>query len=140
MLMMFFVILDIDSISTFTMGHEALNYIKKGGPRRSSTSGGLILNISVTLHYTTSWYQIHVAVAKAVVDVITRNLALEWGTDYDIRVNGIAQGSIDDTVGMHKRGSEEISNKSREYMPLYKLGEKYNIAMAAMYLSSDAGW
>ncbi|PHT86262.1 Peroxisomal 2,4-dienoyl-CoA reductase [Capsicum annuum] len=113
MLMMFFVVLDIDSVGTFTMSHEALNYIKKGGPERSSTSSRLILNISATLHYTASWYQIHVAVAKAVVDAVTRNLALEWGTDYDIKVNGIAQSSIGDTAGIHKLGSEETSNKSR---------------------------
>ncbi|PHT73465.1 hypothetical protein T459_24250 [Capsicum annuum] len=61
---MFFAVLDIDFFGTFTMFHEALNYIKKGGPGRSLISGGLILNISATLHYTASWYQIHVAVAK----------------------------------------------------------------------------
>ncbi|KAF3637334.1 Peroxisomal 2,4-dienoyl-CoA reductase [Capsicum annuum] len=140
MFMMFFAVLDIDSVGTFTMCHKALNYIKKGGPGRSSTSGGLILNISDTLHYTASWYQIHVAVAKSAVDAVTINLALQWCTDYDIKVNGIAQGSIGDTASMHKLGPEEISNKNREYMPLYKLGEKYDIAMAALYLASDAGW
>lgn len=77
---------------------------------------------------------------QAAVDAVTRNLALEWGTDYDIRVNGIAPGPIGDTAGMRKLGPEEISNKSKEYMPLYKLGEKYDIAMAALYLASDAGW
>ncbi|PHT55258.1 Peroxisomal 2,4-dienoyl-CoA reductase [Capsicum baccatum] len=77
---------------------------------------------------------------RATVDAVTRNLALEWGTDYDIKVNSIAQGSIGDTAGMHKLGLEEISNKSREYMFLYKLGEKYDIAMAALYLASDASW
>lgn len=57
--------LDIDSVGTFTMCHEALKYLKKGGPGRSpSSSGGTILNISATLHYTASWYQIHVAAAK----------------------------------------------------------------------------
>lgn len=132
-------VLDIDSVGTFTMCHEALNYIKKGGPGRSSTSGGMILNISATLHYTASWYQIHVAAAKAAVDAVTRNLALEWGTDYDIRVNGIAPGPIGDTAGMRKLGPEEMNNKIEEYMPLYKLGEKYDIAMAALYLASDAG-
>lgn len=64
MLMMAFAVLDIDSVGTFTMCHEALYYIKKGGPGRNSTSGGIILNISATLHYTASWYQIHVAAAK----------------------------------------------------------------------------
>ncbi|KAK1587953.1 hypothetical protein Q3G72_018624 [Acer saccharum] len=77
-------VMDIDSIGTFTMCYEALKYLKKGGPGRGSSSDGTILNISATLHYTASWYQIHVSAAKAAIDSITRNLALEWGTDYDI--------------------------------------------------------
>lgn len=132
-------VMDIDSVGTFTMCHEALEYLKKGGPGRSFSSGGSILNISATLHYTAAWYQIHVSAAKAAVDATTRNLALEWGTDYDIRVNGIAPGPIGDTAGMSKLAPEEISNKAREIMPLYKLGEKWDIAMAALYLTSDAG-
>ncbi|XP_076901430.1 peroxisomal 2,4-dienoyl-CoA reductase [(3E)-enoyl-CoA-producing]-like [Bidens hawaiensis] len=95
---------------TFTMCHEAVKYLKKGGPGRSSDeSGGIILNISATLHYTAGWYQIHVAAAKAAVDAITRNLALEWGTDYDIRVNGIAPGPINDIAGR----KEEVKTLSR---------------------------
>lgn len=57
-------VMDIDSVGTFTMCHEALKYLKKGGPGRSSAGGGSILNISATLHNTASWYQIHVAAAK----------------------------------------------------------------------------
>ncbi|KNA25348.1 hypothetical protein SOVF_007420 [Spinacia oleracea] len=132
-------VMDIDSVGTFTMCHEVLKYLKKGGPGRTSSSGGVILNISATLHYTASWYQIHVSAAKAAVDATTRNLALEWGTDYDIRVNGIAPGPISDTPGMSKLVPEEITNKSMDHMTLYKLGEKWDIAMAAVYLASDAG-
>ncbi|QCD85947.1 peroxisomal 2,4-dienoyl-CoA reductase [Vigna unguiculata] len=133
-------VLDIDSVGTFTMCREALKYLKKGGEGRSSSSGGgSIINISATLHYTASWYQIHVSAAKAAVDATTRNLALEWGTDYDIRVNGIAPGPISDTPGMSKLAPDEISSKARVYMPLYKLGEKWDIAMTALFLASDAG-
>ncbi|EYU27571.1 hypothetical protein ABFS82_13G145200 [Erythranthe guttata] len=133
-------VMDIDSVGTFTMCHEALKYLKKGGQgRSSSSSGGFILNISATLHYTASWYQIHVSAAKAAVDALTRNLALEWGTDYDIRVNGIAPGPIGDTAGLSKLLPQEINNKMRENSPLYKVGEKWDIAMAAVYLASDAG-
>ncbi|CAH1450707.1 unnamed protein product [Lactuca virosa] len=134
-------VMDIDSVGTFTMCREALKYLKKGGAgRKESDNGGLILNISATLHYTASWYQIHVSAAKAAVDAITRNLALEWGTDYDIRVNGIAPGPINDTPGMRKLGPEEINTKTnRDVMPLFKLGDKWDIAVAALYLASDAG-
>uniref|UniRef100_A0A5B7BSF0 2,4-dienoyl-CoA reductase [(3E)-enoyl-CoA-producing] n=1 Tax=Davidia involucrata TaxID=16924 RepID=A0A5B7BSF0_DAVIN len=132
-------VIDIDSVGTFTMCREALKYLKKGGPGKDPSSGGLIINISVTLHYTASWYQIHVSAAKAAVDSITRSLALEWGTDYDIRVNGIAPGPIEDTAGISKLAPEEIMSRSRESIPLYKVGEKWDIAMAALYLASDAG-
>lgn len=56
--------MDIDAVGTFTMCYEALKYLKKGGPGRRSSGGGTILNISATLHYTASWYQVHVAAAK----------------------------------------------------------------------------
>lgn len=132
-------VMDIDSVGTFTMCHEALKYLKKGGPGGNSAHGGFILNISATLHYTAAWYQLHVSAAKAAVDALTRNLALEWGTDYDIRVNGIAPGPIGDTTGLSKLVPPEMNSKARDYMPLYKVGEKWDIAMAAVYLASDAG-
>ncbi|CAD5314609.1 unnamed protein product [Arabidopsis thaliana] len=81
-------VLDIDAVGTFNMCHAALKYLKKEAPGRDSSS------------------------AKVAVDATTRNLALEWGTDYDIRVNRIAPGPI---------------------------GEKWDIAMAALYLSCDSG-
>lgn len=56
--------MDIDSVGTFTMCHEALKYLKKGAPGRTSATGGFILNITATLHYTAAWYQIHVSAAK----------------------------------------------------------------------------
>ncbi|CAN1263196.1 Peroxisomal 2,4-dienoyl-CoA reductase [(3E)-enoyl-CoA-producing] [Linum perenne] len=133
-------VIDIDAVGTFSMCHAALKYLKKGGlGRDSSEGGGTILNISATLHYTAAWYQIHVSAAKAAVDALGRNLALEWGTDYDIRVNGIAPGPIGDTPGMSKLVPDEINSRTRDFMPLYKLGEKWDIAMAALYLVSDAG-
>lgn len=132
-------VLDIDSVGTFTMCNAALQYLKKGGPGKSPSEAGVILNISATLHYTAGWYQIHVSAAKAAVDSITRSLALEWGTDYDIRVNSIAPGPIADTPGMEKLAPEEIENDPRFKQPLYRMGEKWDIAMAAVYLASDAG-
>lgn len=57
-------VIDIDAVGTFTMCHEALKYLKKGGPGKDPFSGGIIINISATLHYTATWYQIHVSAAK----------------------------------------------------------------------------
>ena len=57
-------VIDIDSVGTFTMCHEALKYLKKGAPGRSDTSGGGTKIESATLHYTAVRYQIHVSAAK----------------------------------------------------------------------------
>ncbi|MQL73929.1 hypothetical protein Taro_006281 [Colocasia esculenta] len=132
-------VLDIDSVGTYTMSYEALKYLKNGGPGKGPSDGGIILNISATLHYTAAWYQIHVSAAKAAVDATTRGLALEWGSDYNIRVNGIAPGPIADTPGMSKLAPEEMKGEHRDNTPLYRFGEKWDIAMAAVYLASDAG-
>jgi 2,4-dienoyl-CoA reductase [(3E)-enoyl-CoA-producing], peroxisomal len=74
------------------------------------------------------------------VDSITRSLALEWGADYDIRVNGIAPGTIGETPAMKKLAAEKMGKELRELMPLIKFGEKWDVAMAAIYLASNAGW
>uniref|UniRef100_UPI001CB8FC0B peroxisomal 2,4-dienoyl-CoA reductase [(3E)-enoyl-CoA-producing]-like n=1 Tax=Erigeron canadensis TaxID=72917 RepID=UPI001CB8FC0B len=123
-------VMDIDAVGTFTMCHVAFPYLKKGG---------IIINISATLHLTATWYQIHASAAKAAVDSLTRSLALEWGTDYGIRVNGIAPGPIDDTTGASKLITEEVNLKKQQDSALYRMGEKWDIAMAALYLASDAG-
>jgi peroxisomal 2,4-dienoyl-CoA reductase len=75
---------------------------------------------------------------QAAVDSITRCLALEWGIDYGIRTNGIAPGPIADTPGRSKLLPEE-SGLSEKDFTLVKVGEKWDIAMAAVYLTSDAG-
>ncbi|KAF4362640.1 hypothetical protein G4B88_026202 [Cannabis sativa] len=132
-------VMDIDAVGTFTMCHEALKYLKKGGLGRSQCGGGIILNISATLHYTAAWYQIHVSAAKAAIDALTRNLALEWGTDYDMKVNVIAPGPIGNTPGIDKLAPKEMETNTNDYLAVTKVGESWDVAMAALYLVSDAG-
>lgn len=131
-------VLDIDSVGTFTMCHAALQHLKAGGTGKGATESGLILNISATLHYSAQWYQIHVSAAKAAVDSVTRSLALEWGVDYGIRVNGIAPGPIKDTTGMDKLAPDETGLSDGYSIKKSQWGEKWDIAMAAVFLASDA--
>jgi len=55
---------------------------------------------------------------------LTRTLAVEWGTQYGIRVNGIAPGPIERTGGADKLfESEEAKDRTLKSVPLGRLGK-----------------
>jgi peroxisomal 2,4-dienoyl-CoA reductase len=122
-------VLDIDAKGTFNVCRAAFEELEK--------SSGQILNISATLHLTATPMQIHVSAAKAAVDAITRNLAVEWGR-YGIRVNGIAPGPIEDTEGMKRLLPEPLKEKLAKKIPLQRFGRIKDIENAAIFLCSDA--
>jgi len=122
-------VVDIDTKGTFNVARAAFEELKK--------SKGQILNISATLHYAATPMQIHVSAAKAGVDAITRNLAVEWGK-YGIRVNGIAPGPIEDTEGMKRLVPEPVKEKLKKKVPLGRFGRIKDIENAAIFLCSDA--
>ena len=122
-------VVDIDLKGTFNVCRSAFAELKK--------HRGQILNISATLHYLGTPMQLQVSAAKAGVDALTRNLAVEWGP-YGIRVNAIAPGPIEDTEGMKRLVPEPIKQKLRERIPLRRFGLIKDIENAAVFLCSDA--
>ncbi len=122
-------VVDIDTKGTFNVCRAAFAELEK--------SKGQILNISATLHYTATNMQIHVSAAKAGVDAMTRNLALEWGK-HGIRVNGIAPGPIADTEGFQRLVPQQLKEKLEKKIPLQRFGNISDIADAALFLASDA--
>ena len=122
-------VVDIDLKGTFNVCRAAFEELKK--------NRGQILNISATLHYLGTPMQLHVSAAKAGVDALTRNLAVEWGR-YGIRVNAIAPGPIGDTEGMKRLVPEPIKEKLRQRIPLGHFGEIADIENAAIFLCSEA--
>lgn len=122
-------VLDIDAKGTFNVCRAAFEELKK--------SQGQILNISATLHLAATPMQIHVSAAKAAVDAMTRNLAVEWGR-YGIRSNGIAPGPIEDTEGMKRLLPEPLKEKLAKRIPLRRFGRIKDIENAAIFLCSDA--
>lgn len=126
-------VMEIDALGSFTMSRAAFPALKAAG-------GGSIINISATLHYGATWYQVHASAAKAAVDALTRQLALEWG-GYGIRTNGIAPGPIRGTAGLSKLapGAEtEMEERVVAEIPVGRMGEKVDIALAAVFLASPA--
>ena len=122
-------VVDIDLKGTFNVCRAAFAQLKE--------HRGQILNISATLHYLGTPMQLHVSAAKAGVDALTRNLAVEWGR-YGIRVNAIAPGPIEDTEGMRRLVPEPIKELMRKNIPLGRFGRIADIEKAALFMCSDA--
>ena len=122
-------VVDIDLKGTFNVCRAAFEQLQM--------NRGQILNISATLHYLGTPMQLHVSAAKAGVDALTRNLAVEWG-HYGIRVNAIAPGPIGDTEGMKRLVPGPIKEQLKQRIPLGRFGLIEDIEKAAVFLCSDA--
>jgi len=100
--------------------------------------GAAIVNISAPQSYMPMEGQVHVGAAKAGVDMLTRNLAVEWGRD-GVRVNSIVPGPIEATEGMERLGAAPGARaKLEKLIPLGRYGRKEEIADLAVFLCSDA--
>jgi peroxisomal 2,4-dienoyl-CoA reductase len=123
-------VIDIDLAGTFNASRASFEALQKSG-------NGLVLNISATLHYHGTPLQIHASAAKAGVDAVTKNLAVEWG-QFGIRACGIAPGPIGDTEGMRRLAPAEISKSMMAHIPAGRFGTVAEIAAAAVFLRSHA--
>lgn len=123
-------VMDIDACGTFNVSRAAFD-------KAMRDNGGIIINISATLHYGATPLQVHASAAKAAVDSITRSLAAEWA-GLGIRVNGIAPGPIDDTEGMSRLAPPGFKEQLTAKIPIKRFGTIDEIANVALFLCSDA--
>ena len=99
---------------------------------------GTILNMLATYAWDAGAGVIHSAAAKAGVMSLTRTLAVEWGTQYGIRVNGIAPGPIERTGGADKLWeSEEAAKRTLASIPLGRIGKPEEVAELAAFIMSE---
>lgn len=99
--------------------------------------GGRILNISATLQVGGTPMQLHASAAKAAIDAMTKNLAVEWGP-LGIRVNAIAPGGIGDTEGARRLIPPGFLSKLEATIPIRKIGTIEDIANLTVFLFSEA--
>lgn len=125
-------VIDIVLNGSFYCSHAVGNYwIEKG-------QKGAILNMLATYAWNAGAGIAHSAAAKAGVMSLTRTLAVEWGSKYGIRVNGIAPGPIERTGGAEKLWeSEEAARRTLDSVPLGRLGRPEEIAELASFMLSD---
>lgn len=120
-------VIDIDLLGSFHACHAAVDQLKK-------TKGSIIF-ISAGQAYVPYALQCHVGAAKAGIDNLMRNLALEWGP-YGIRSNSIAPGPIDDTEGMKRLAPGDTKGKIEKVVPMGRFGTVDEIGHAAVFLAS----
>ncbi len=122
-------VIDIDLLGSFNACHAAFEQLRE--------TRGSIVFISAGQAFTPYAAQSHVGAAKAGVDNLMRNLALEWGR-YGIRSNSIAPGPIAGTEGMRRlaAGDDELHRRLQRAIPLGRYGTVEEIGAAAAFLAS----
>ena len=138
--------MDIDVLGSYntvkaTLPHlvTSANKHKSDGKTTPPTgTGGRIIFLSATFHYTAMPLQTHVSVAKAGVDALSNNLAIEFGPR-GVTSNVITPGPIAGTEGMERLSMTENLASSLKSVPLGRWGTVKEIADATVYLFSDAG-
>lgn len=139
-------VIDIDTIGTFNTIKATIPHLVQSAsdnpnppPLGQVGTGGRILAVSATFHYTGLPLQAHVAAAKAGVDSLMASVALEYGP-FGVTSNVIAPGAIKGTEGMERLASSSVSEKElTEGVPSGRWGTIRDIADATVWLFSDAG-
>lgn len=124
-------------------------------------TGGRIIFISATIHYSGIPFQTHVAVAKAGIDALSNNIALEFGP-LGITSNIIAPGPIANTEvspptvrgyivdgclltfditmqGVDRLLPSDAIEQAIRAQPLGRFGSVRDIADSTVFLFSDSG-
>lgn len=112
------------------------------------TGGGSIINLSSSGGETAVPGLSIYSMSKAAVNMLTRTVAKELGP-FGIRANAIAPGWVDTPMGLHSFRGEagaidpdklDLGIQQRaQASPLGITGTPRDIALAALYLASDAG-
>ena len=137
-------VVEIDLFGTFWCSQAVY-------PVMQAQGGGVIINISMTLHYRGWPMMAHATAAKAGIDALTRTLAVEWAPT--IRVNAVAPGPVP-TEGVRKAFmppsasardlfavEREMEDHAKKAIPLQRWGTPEDIANAVAFLASPgASW
>jgi len=137
--------MDIDVLGSYNTLKATLPHLVTSASKHKSDgttpcptgTGGRIIFLSATIHYTTMPLQTHVSVAKAGVDALSNSTSVEFGPR-GVTSNVISPGPISGTEGMERLGKPEQKAKSMKNVPLGRYGTVKEIADATVYLFSDA--
>ena len=123
-------ILDTNLTSAFVVTQQAIPHLKRSG------HGAIVNNLSLSVQTGGANGAGAYAVAKGGLQVLTRTLARELAPD--VRVNAIMPGVIE-TRHHEVFSSPERMEQYRHETPLGRNGTAEEVAMAVLYLVSEAG-
>jgi NAD(P)-dependent dehydrogenase (short-subunit alcohol dehydrogenase family) len=120
-------VIDIDLLGSFNATRNAFEQLKE--------TRGSILYISAGMAYMPHAFQVHVGAAKAGIDMMMKNIALEWGR-FGIRANSIVPGPIEGTEGLKRLADPAQKEQLINAIPLRRTGTVDDIGQAAAFLAS----
>ncbi|PWR19495.1 SDR family oxidoreductase [Zavarzinia aquatilis] len=120
-------VVDIDLLGTFHATRAAFPQLRE--------TRGSVLFVSGGQSFVPFAFQAHVGAAKAGIDNLMQNLALEWGR-YGIRCNSIVPGPVKGTEGMKRLGGEAEPGLWDQMTPLGRMAEPEEIGQVAAFLVS----
>ena len=123
-------VIEIDLCGTFNASRAAFQHLAK--------QGGTIVNITATQAEVPTPLQCHAGAAKAGIEKLTRDLALEWARS-GVRVNAVAPGPIEGTEGMSRLAPASGADGFKKRVPLQRWGTIDEICEAVTFLVSPAG-
>lgn len=122
-------VIEIDLLGTYHVMQNSFQYLTK--------PGASVVNISAPQAFLPMSYQSHVCSAKAGVDMVTRTLAMEWGSA-GVRVNSIVPGPIANTEGMDRLApTPQLQEAVTQSVPLGRQGTVEDIANSAGIICSE---
>lgn len=120
-------VIDIDLQGSFHASRAAFEQLK--------ATRGFLLFIGAGQAFVPQIYQLHVAAAKAGIDIMMKNLAIEWGK-HGIRTATIVPGPIEGTEGMKRLSPPGLKEMREAVIPLGRMGTVDDIGHAAVFLAS----
>lgn len=120
-------VVEIDLLGAFHAAHACFGQL-------AETRGSLLF-VSGGQAWVPFAFQAHVGAAKAGVDNLMANLALEWGP-YGIRANSIVPGPIEGTEGMNRMGGADAEAIWKQMTPLGRMGQLEEVANVAAFLAT----
>jgi NAD(P)-dependent dehydrogenase (short-subunit alcohol dehydrogenase family) len=120
-------VIDIDLQGSFHASRAAFEQLK--------ATRGFLLFIGAGQAFVPQAYQLHVAAAKAGIDIMMKNLAIEWGR-HGIRTATIVPGPIEGTEGMRRLSPPGLQEMREAVIPLGRMGTVDDIGHAAVFLAS----